>query len=59
MKKEDKTVMVENSLWYNAVYRHNVVAQLAWLKAHRKELYSEKAQAAATVQDDQAQYLPN
>ena len=52
LNKEDKTNMVENSLWYNAVYRHNVVAQLAWLKAHKKELYSEKAQEKQTNESD-------
>ncbi len=52
LNKEDKTHMVENSLWYNAVYRHNVVAQLAWLKAHKKELYSEKAQQTTNIESD-------
>lgn len=65
LKKEDKTAMVENSLWYNAVYRHNVVAQLAWLKAHKKELYSEKAQQVSNEMDsvelfgELARNLPN
>ena len=45
---EDRTNMVENGLWYNAVHKLNVVAQIAWLKAHRRELYSEKAQQQDT-----------
>lgn len=45
-KREDKNQMVENGLFYNAVHKLNVVAQLAWLRAHRPEKYSDKAQQA-------------
>lgn len=55
MNTADKTAMVENGLWYNAVHKLNVVAQIAWLKAHRRELYSERAQQ----QDNSNDMNPN
>lgn len=55
--KEEKTAMVENSLWYNAVVRLNVVAQLAWLRAYKRELYSEQAQKQQPNEFDPNEFL--
>lgn len=57
MNTEDKTTMVENSLFYLATHKLNVVACLAWLKAHRKELYSERYQAADAPDDTNKDFL--
>jgi len=47
-KKVDKTDLVENALFFNAVYKHNVVAQIAWLKAHRHESYGDRVNRTDT-----------
>lgn len=41
MPTGDKTANVEASLYYSAVFKHNVVACLAWLRAHKKEMYND------------------
>lgn len=40
--RENKTDMVEYSLFHQAVYKGNVTACIIWLKAHKPELYADK-----------------
>lgn len=45
---KEKTNMVEYSLFYSAAFLHNVTACIVWLKAHKPDLYAEKANSDPT-----------
>lgn len=62
---ENKTEMVEYSLFYQAAFLKNVSACIFWLKSHKPEIYAEKANAnqdpdlGASLLEELANKLPD